>query len=112
MSQQKSFEFKDLEHRQAENFQLVYCNNASLSASFFDASITFSEVVGGLNKPPIVEDRVTMTMSWEHLKALGAAIQTAVNEYETGGAGGKIRERPKKSPAAVSTLNVQKQETT
>ncbi len=84
MKQPQPFNVSDLKHHRGADFKQVYTNSATMGLSFFDVSITFGEIVpaGDVNTAPQIEDRVSVTMSWEHLKALGDAISGVLGNYE------------------------------
>jgi hypothetical protein len=90
----KQYNIADLSHRKASDFRSVYANASMLGANFYDVNLLVGEIQGGMAEElPYVEDRVAITMSWEHLKALGGAIQKAVTDYEKHGFGA-IRDKP------------------
>lgn len=83
------------------DFQQVYANSASIGATFYDACITFGQIIAGPEKDEVhVEERVAVSMSWEHLKALSVAMQKAVQAYESDGKG-QIRNKPETQDAEV-----------
>jgi hypothetical protein len=91
MTESEPYNVSDLEHERSSDFKQIYSNNASMGLSFFDVSITFGELVPSLHKvAPKIQDRVTVTMSWEHLKALYEALSKIIAGYEQS-QGAKIR---------------------
>jgi hypothetical protein len=81
---QKTFSVLEMEHHRPTSFSHVYSNNASFGITFFDLSITFGEVLVDGPNAMHVEDRVTVTMSVEHAKALANALEDVLTNYEKG----------------------------
>ena len=89
---QKAFNVGELEHRPAPNFLQVYANSASFGVNFFELSILFGQITTASPSKMNVEERVTVTMSLEHAKALANALQEALTNYEKSHA--SIRKAP------------------
>jgi hypothetical protein len=78
-----AFPLASIKHERSEDYKVVYSNAAFMNVSFFDASITFGEVMPTVpDTSPHIADRVTITMSWEHLKALHNAIGSLMENFE------------------------------
>jgi hypothetical protein len=88
----KVFNVADVPVRRTEGFTRIYANNATLAATFFDMSITFGEVMIEANSSPSIEQRLAVTMSMEHAKALAVAMLEHLASYEK--ANGVIRAAP------------------
>jgi hypothetical protein len=91
-----AFPVANLPHVKSEHFVPIYSNNVGLSGSFYDAALMFGHIVPNYvsaGKEPYVEDTVSVTMAWEHMKALAAALNVAVEGYEK--EHGPIRDVPK-----------------
>jgi hypothetical protein len=72
-----------LGHRASPDYKRAYTNNVSLAANFFDASVTFGEIVfDRIGEGPYIEDHITISMSWEHMKALYEGIGKLVQGFE------------------------------
>jgi hypothetical protein len=90
----KQYNILELVHKRSPDFRFAYTNSSALAANFYDANLLFGEIQRTLtDEAPYIEDRVAVTMTWEHLKALDRAIQKAIAEYEKHG-GGPIRDNP------------------
>jgi hypothetical protein len=89
-------QLKDLPHTRASDFRLVYTNNTGLALNFYDITLIFGYVVPDAFKPgeTQIEDRVAVTMSWEHAKALVNGLRSVVEQYESEN-NAKLRELPK-----------------
>lgn len=76
----------ELRQVKGERFQRVHANSANVAANFYDVMIMFGEVVPNLDQavddPAVVEQVASVTMSWEHAKALTKALITRINAYE------------------------------
>lgn len=86
----------DLPHRKSEGFAAVYTNTAGLGANFYDVQLIFGRVLQAYktDEPgPYIEDVVSVSMSWEHAKALAASLVKALEDYEKDN--GPIRIVPK-----------------
>lgn len=78
----KTYLVADLKHRRAEDLKSVHANSANFAANFYDVALIFGQIVPQYEDEPIIEDKVSITMSWEHLKALGDGIQQIIANYE------------------------------
>lgn len=97
----KTYNIMDLEHTKTPDFRYVYSNNSGLGANFYDVNLVFGEIHNSYsNDAPTIEDKVAITMTWEHLRALGTAIQKAVAEYEK--TAGPIRSKPEIDDQSLS----------
>lgn len=79
----------------SDKFLATYSNNAQMKISNWDCAITFGEVIGESDGAPLVEQRVTITMSPQHLKAFTSVLQGQVKQYED--LFGEIRWQPKEA---------------
>lgn len=81
---------KDLERVQSADFMFVHSNSARLAENFYDIQIIFGAVIPRPKEElPAIEERVAVSMSWEHAKALYLAVKRSVDAYE--GAHGPLR---------------------
>lgn len=80
------FNVADLPRKKAATFLRIYANNAGVAASFFDIDLVFGQLIAAQDesgKPmPHIEDLVTVSMSWEHAKALAKALDRTIAAYE------------------------------
>jgi hypothetical protein len=53
--------------------------------AFFDVTLIFGAILPPteLSKPPYAEERVGITMSWEHLRALRDVLTQRLDNYES-----------------------------
>jgi len=87
---EQKFNIAQLPHRKSSQFVSIYSNSAGMAASFFDLQIVFGQITpeharpgGDLPQtPPHVEDLVSVTMAWEHAKALVKALNRVIADYE------------------------------
>jgi hypothetical protein len=85
-------------------FVSVYANNAQVRMTSFDLNCVFGEVTG--DDPDgslIVEQRVSVTMSPQHAKALVGVLQQHMTQYEEqfGEIGCQPEEKPPEKNAAT-----------
>jgi hypothetical protein len=78
----QQFNVAEMEHRHAPNFSFVYTNIVSLSLNFFDCQVIFGQILSTDPKSMHIEDRVSVTMSIEHAKALAKGLNDTVEQYE------------------------------
>jgi len=97
----KQIETKTLPKRRAPNYISTYANQANLAASFFDARLIFSEMMveatktaEGITVPLVMEEKVAISMSWEHVKGLAVLLAKRVEDYEK--RYGQLRKQPEK----------------
>lgn len=93
---QKTFNVAELEHYRVPDFTQVYANSAGFGINFFDLSIVFGQIVSPSNDSMLIEDKIVVTMSIEHARALMLALQDTLATYEK--THGQIRK-----PAPVET---------
>jgi hypothetical protein len=79
---QKIFNVAELEHYRIPEFVSVYSNSAGFGINFFDLSIVFGQIVSPNIESMLIEDRVAVTMSIEHARALMIALQDTLAAYE------------------------------
>jgi hypothetical protein len=92
---------EQMPHRSAPEYRRVYANNATMAMTFWDFTMTFGETVfDNFGDAPHIEDRVSVSMSWEHTKALYQALEKVIEGYEAT-QGGKIRISPGTSTPIV-----------
>jgi len=89
----------DLPHRKAEHYAAVYANTAGIGATFFDMQLLFGRIAQAHKDEvaPIglcIEDSVSVSMCWEHAKALTTSLTKAIEDYEK--TSGPIRAVPAK----------------
>ena len=77
------YKLEELERIQVPGFVSVYANNTNASAGFYDLRLIFGEISGkpGQEKP-IIEDRVSVTLAWEHVGPLRDLLDRLLAEYE------------------------------
>ncbi|MGO9256297.1 MAG: hypothetical protein ACLQU1_08355 [Bryobacteraceae bacterium] len=79
----KTFNINELVHKKAPDFRFVYSNNSGLGANFYDVNLVFGEIQSSFSADaPYIEDKVAITLTWEHLKALSIALQQAIADFE------------------------------
>ena len=94
----KVFNAKDLAHTNSPDFFRVYANSANFGLNFFDLTITFGEMVSEADANGMhIENRVAVTMSLEHARALSDALQKTIDIYESSHHA-KIRKTPGTMP--------------
>jgi len=94
----KLFNVKDLEHKSSPDFMRVYANSANFGLNFYDLTIVFGEMVSDADANGMhIENRVAVTMSLEHARALSDALQKTLEIYESSHHA-KIRKAPGPMP--------------
>jgi hypothetical protein len=78
----KQFNVAEMAHRHAPSFSYIYANSASFSLNFFDIQIIFGQILSPDPTSMYVEDRVSITMTMEHARALEKALHDALEQYE------------------------------
>ena len=78
-----TFRTSELKRIEAPGFVSIYANNADASMNFYDLCLVFGQV---LVKPgtdrPIIEDRASVTMTWEHVEPLVNLLRRLLDDYE------------------------------
>src|SRR5438128_6054779 len=73
----------DLPHEKSQGFVSIYTNTAGLAMNFYDVTILFGRVVNRDNPTEsYIEDGASVTMAWEHAKALADSILKFLDIYE------------------------------
>jgi hypothetical protein len=73
----------DQKSEKGDNFTKIYANNAVMSLSLWDMSLTFGEIIDSTPEgEPIVEQKVKVNMSKEFTKALSNVLSANIAEYE------------------------------
>jgi len=78
----------DLKHIASADYKVIYADSAWLTINFYGLSIVFGQIVPAIHRTPgeptelVVEDRVTVTMSIEHARALADVLQEHIQKYE------------------------------
>jgi hypothetical protein len=87
---------KDMPRNRSAGFTSTYANNTNASSTFWDLRLFFGEIifVPGSEIGAQIEDHVSVTMSWEHAKAVHALLGRMIDRYEER-YGKTIREQPK-----------------
>jgi Protein of unknown function (DUF3467) len=62
--------------------QSVYANNCRIMCNFFDARISFGDVIEANDEQLSVSDKVTVILSLENLKSLHQMIAQQLQQYE------------------------------
>jgi len=87
------YKLDQIERVRVPNFCSVYANNTNGSATFYDLSLLFGQAVGAPSKDkPYIEDRVSVTLAWEHVGPLRDLIDRLLKGHEE--AYGPIRKQP------------------
>lgn len=98
MEKQREYKINDLKKHRSPDFRTAYCNVAAVGESFYDLTITFGTVNPGEEKEePTVEEHTSVTMSWEHAKALLKILSERIDKYES--SSGAIRQHKTPSKA-------------
>lgn len=67
----------------SENFTKIYTNNVGVSATNWDTSLIFGEIMGlGPDGEPVVEQKVKVNMTREFMKALSNLLAANVKAFE------------------------------
>ena len=85
-TKKRSYSPDELETIRPEDFRFVHTNRARVSENLFDVTLLFGAILPPAaltGEPPYIEERVGVTMSWEHLKALRDIITERVEHYES-----------------------------
>lgn len=83
--QRQIYRVDELEVIRPEEFRFIHANRARVSENFFDASLIFSAILPSVEvagTPPYLEERVGVSMSWEHLRALRDILTERIENYE------------------------------
>jgi hypothetical protein len=83
---------EDLPRHNADNFLDIYANNVGSSSNFYDLRFLFGQIIAGPKIDPHIEDRVSVTMSWEHARQFRALLDRLIKGYEANT--GPIRKHP------------------
>lgn len=90
------YNIADLEHERAALFVDLYVNHTQAQPSFNDLRMVMGAIVDNRGKreaPPVIEERVAVTMAWEHAKSLRDLLTRMIDAYEK--ENGLLRVRPK-----------------
>lgn len=66
----------------SQTFMSIYSNSAQLEVTPWDFRLIFGELKPEANKPPKIEQLVSIIMSPQHAKALVQMLTTYLQEYE------------------------------
>ena len=79
----RSYTVEQLERIRVPNFCSVYANSTNSYSSFYDLRLIFGQVVvdPGREKP-FVEDRVSVTLTWEHVGPLLDLLDKLLKAHE------------------------------
>lgn len=86
----------EMPRRRSEGYASVYANSANVMSTFWDFRIVFSELVfhpGSGNNNIVLEDKVSVAMSWEHAAAFSELLTLKLKQYEERN-NTKIRPKP------------------
>jgi len=92
----------ELPRSTAPNFVEIYANNAGSSSTFQDLRIIFGQIIFGMDDKNTIEDRASITMSWEHALALRNLLDRLITKYEE--ENGKIRVQVEPGTAALPPM--------
>jgi hypothetical protein len=84
-----------------ENFRSYYANSAQFTISFYDIGIVFGQIKEATKERLLIENRVSITVSPEHARALLKALKENIEKYES--AYGPIKELPIKESEDIDT---------
>ncbi len=73
----------DQENIKSDGFVKIYANNVGISASNWEMSLTFGEIIGTNDEGhPVVEQKVKVNMTREFVKAVSNLLATNIKAYE------------------------------
>jgi hypothetical protein len=93
---QNVYRIEELDAVHAPDYVSVYANNTKASSSFYDLRLNFGQVTVGPNETPIIEEHASVTMTWEHVRALRDLLTRLLLDYEA--SNGSVR-KPTDQPA-------------
>jgi len=82
----------DLPRRKSDGFVSIYANNVGSAMTFYDLRLIFGQILFGPGEEPVIEDRCSITMPWEHVLAMRDLLNRVIDNYERDS--GKIRPQP------------------
>jgi len=90
---EKDIRVADLKHIRSSDFKVIYTDAAGLALNFYSLSVIFGQIIPDSAEGMVIEDRVFVTMSLEHAKALAHVLLEHIAKYEA--KSGQIRQKPK-----------------
>lgn len=93
----KKLDIEDLERIKSPNYVSVYANNTNATSSFNELRLFFGQIVHRPYIDPIIEDSVTVTMTWEHALRVRELLDRMLKSYSHG----PIRELDKEPTGPV-----------
>lgn len=90
----------------AEDYTRIYANNFVLAVSNWDAALTFGEIVGEKDGKPVIEEKVKVTMSMPHAKAIHQLLGVHLALYEQVAGEIKIPDLAKLKAASTEVTEV------
>jgi hypothetical protein len=76
-------QIQQLKYERSESFKKVYANSALLDITPWDLTFTFGEMQRADGEPPShIENKIAITMSLQHGKALLGILKNKLEEYE------------------------------
>jgi hypothetical protein len=93
--QQFSVSVNQVRRNRGPGFLSIHANNTNATRGFFDISLVFGELIliPGPDPQSYIDDKVQVSMSWEHAKAINKLLERSINEYEEKN-NAKIRDQP------------------
>ena len=77
-----SYKIADLTRVPTSNFFSTYANNTHGSSSFYDLRLVFGQVIIPQVKEPYIEDRASITITWEHVGPLRDLLDRMLKTYQ------------------------------
>ena len=71
-----------LPSRQAQDFMRIYGSLVTVTSNVFDMSIIFGQPITDNPDAPYVEQKASVTMSWQAAKALAHLLISTIRNYE------------------------------
>ena len=81
----------DLPRRHPSTYIETYANNVGASSNFYDVRLIFGQLIADPKADVYIEDRVTVTMAWEHAKQFRDLLTQLIDAYEKDN--GELRSR-------------------
>ena len=78
----ETVQVSDLPTKKAQDFTRVYGSIVTVASRGFDMSLTFGEPITENANDAHVEQKVSVTMSWQAAKAFAHLLISSINNYE------------------------------
>lgn len=89
--QRQLIKIDDLPRRHPANYLETYANNVGTSSNFYDVRFIFGQITANPKDEMHIEDRVGVTMSWEHARQFRDLLNRLLEAYEK--ENGEVRTR-------------------